>query len=66
MIALQLHLIFALDGLGPFIFVEALAGEDLNIDNNASTPGGTVSDVSLTSPAYAPKMARRSFSSGVS
>ena len=31
-----------------------------------SMPGGTVSDVSRTSPAFSPKMARRSFSSGVS
>src|ERR1041385_3664750 len=31
-----------------------------------STPGGTVNDVSFTSPAFSPKMARSSFSSGVS
>ena len=31
-----------------------------------SMPGGTVSEVSRTSPAFSPKMARRSFSSGVS
>src|SRR5262245_6327229 len=29
-------------------------------------PGGTVSEVSRTSPAFSPKMARSSFSSGVS
>jgi hypothetical protein len=29
------------------------------------TPGGTRSDVSRTSEAFSPKMARRSFSSGV-
>ena len=31
-----------------------------------STPGGTRSEVSFTSPAFSPKMARRSFSSGES
>ena len=31
-----------------------------------SMPGGTVSEVSRTSPAFSPKIARRSFSSGVS
>ena len=31
-----------------------------------STPGGTRSDVSRTSPAFSPKMARSSFSSGES
>ena len=30
-----------------------------------STPGGTCSDVSLTSPAFSPKIARSNFSSGV-
>src|SRR2546422_2258786 len=30
-----------------------------------STPGGTVSEVSFTSPAFSPKMARSNFSSGV-
>ena len=31
-----------------------------------SMPGGQISDASRTSPAFSPKMARRSFSSGVS
>ncbi len=31
-----------------------------------SMPGGTVSEVSRTSPAFSPKIARSSFSSGVS
>src|SRR5258708_9315462 len=31
-----------------------------------STPGGTRSEVSRTSPAFSPKIARRSFSSGES
>ncbi|MND01110.1 hypothetical protein D3C83_199630 [compost metagenome] len=31
-----------------------------------SMPGGQMSEASLTSPAFSPKIARRSFSSGVS
>jgi hypothetical protein len=31
-----------------------------------SMPGGQISDASRTSPAFSPKIARRSFSSGVS
>jgi hypothetical protein len=38
-VALQLHVIFALDTLGAFILIQAFAGEDLHIDDDAFHAG---------------------------
>ena len=47
-------------------FSTPLRREDLGADDRALTPGGTRSELSRTSPAFSPKMARSSFSSGES
>jgi len=57
---------FGLDRLRAVVLLDPLAGEDPHPDDDASMPGGQSSDASFTSPAFSPKMARRSFSSGVS
>ena len=46
------------------VLLDALAGEDLGAHHHTLTPGR--SEVSFTSPAFSPKMARSSFSSGES
>ncbi len=48
------------------VLVDAVAVEHADFDDGAGArPGGTRSEVSRTSEAFSPKMARRSFSSGV-
>jgi hypothetical protein len=55
----------ALDGHRTLVLLDAVAVEDAHFDDGAVTPGGIRSEVSRTSEAFSPKMARRSFSSGV-
>ena len=55
------------DLLGALVALDAFAGEHLHVDHGARRcPDGTRSDVSFTSDAFSPKIARSSFSSGVS
>ena len=55
-----------LDGEGALVLVDAAAREDPHLDDRTGlTPGGNRSEVSRTSEAFSPKMARSSFSSGV-
>ena len=60
--------LFVEDLLGPHVLLLlfVLAREDLHVDDDALDAGGHLSEASRTSPAFSPKMARRSFSSGVS
>jgi hypothetical protein len=55
-----------LDGQLARVLVDALAGEDLDADDHALDARGHFSEASRTSPAFSPKIARSSFSSGVS
>ena len=55
-----------LDRLGPLVLLDALAGEDLHVDDDALDARRAASEASRTSPAFSPKIARSSFSSGVS
>jgi hypothetical protein len=55
-----------LDGLARSSFSTPLREKTLASMTCPSTPGGTRSEVSRTSPAFSPKIARRSFSSGES
>ncbi len=57
--------LFTLDRHRTLVLVDAVAIEDANFDDRAVTPGGRRRDVSRTSEAFSPKMARSSFSSGV-
>jgi hypothetical protein len=54
------------DLLGALVALDAFAGEHLHVDHRALVPWSTRSEVSFTSDAFSPKMARSSFSSGVS
>jgi hypothetical protein len=54
------------DRLRALVALDALAGEHLHVDDGADMPEGTRSEVSFTSEAFSPKIARSSFSSGVS
>ena len=55
------------DLLGALVARDAFAGEHLHVDHRAvGCPGRTRSEVSFTSEAFSPKIARSSFSSGVS
>ncbi len=55
------------DRLGALVALDAFAGEHLDVDDGAvRCPDGTRSEVSFTSEAFSPKIARSSFSSGVS
>jgi hypothetical protein len=55
------------DLLGALVALDAFAGEDLHVDHRAvDALVGTRSEVSFTSEAFSPKIARSSFSSGVS
>src|SRR5207248_6914900 len=58
--------LFSLDGLGSIVLLDPLAREDLHADDDALDARGQMSDASRTSPAFSPKIARSSFSSGVS
>jgi hypothetical protein len=56
----------ALDGHRTLVLLDAVAVEDAHFDDRTGIrPGGRRSEVSRTSEAFSPKMARRSFSSGV-
>jgi hypothetical protein len=58
--------LLALDGLGALVLVDTVTVEDTHVDDGAGQrPGARRSDVSRTSEAFSPKMARSSFSSGV-
>ena len=57
--------ISALDRQRAFVLVDAAAREHAHLDDRAGDPGGRRSEVSRTSEAFSPKMARSSFSSGV-
>jgi hypothetical protein len=57
--------LLALDRHGALVLLDAVAVEHAHLDDRAGTPGGTRSEVSRTSEAFSPKMARSSFSSGV-
>jgi hypothetical protein len=48
------------------VLLDAVAGEHLHVDDRAVHARGTRSEVSFTSEAFSPKIARSSFSSGVS
>ena len=54
------------DLLGALVALDAFAREHLHVDHGADMPDGTRSEVSFTSDAFSPKIARSSFSSGVS
>lgn len=47
------------------ILIDAAAVEDADFDNRSDGSGRQAQEVSFTSAAFSPKMARRSFSSGV-
>jgi hypothetical protein len=47
------------------IFINAAAVEHAHFNDRADAPGGNRSDVSFTSEAFSPKIARSNFSSGV-
>ena len=48
------------------VFFQAVAGKHLHVDHGALGAGGHAQEVSFTSEAFSPKIARSSFSSGVS
>ena len=62
----ELLLLGVLDVLGALVLLRALAREDAALMTMPCTPGGTRSELSRTSPAFSPKIARSSFSSGES
>ena len=65
-VLLEPLLLLGLDRPGTVVDVDAVAVEDADLDHRAAdTPGGSRSEVSRTSDAFSPKMARSSFSSGV-
>ncbi len=57
--------LLALDRHGALVLLDAVAVEHAHFDDRSLHARGTRSDVSRTSEAFSPKMARRSFSSGV-
>ena len=58
--------LFGLDRLGALVLLDALAREDLDADDDALDARRADQRGVLTSPAFSPKIARSSFSSGVS
>ena len=57
--------LFTLDGERALVFLDAVPVEDADFDDGALHSRRNRSEVSRTSEAFSPKMARRSFSSGV-
>ena len=57
--------LLALDRHGALVLLDAVAVEDAHLDHGAVDARRQPSDVSRTSEAFSPKMARSSFSSGV-